>query len=140
MKVYYNFTQQTCIEITLYRTKPVTHVSICCLANPYNENHTHSRHFFQCPSEKPCTEEKRFPKKILDSSQLLSSSLNITQEGCEKLHRVQAQGSIVQGKERCYERIDAKIDQNRRFVARLKKSKSLFFCRLVDISKYTNAM
>ena len=79
-----------------------THVSICCLANPYDENHTHSSHFFQCPSEKPCTEEKRFPKKILDPPQLLSSSLNITQEGCEKLHRVQAQGSIVQGKERCY--------------------------------------
>ena len=63
-----------------------------------NENHTHSSHLFQCPSEKPCTEEKRFPNKILDYSQLLSSTLNITQEGCEKLQRVQAQGSVVPGK------------------------------------------
>ena len=31
-------------------------------------------------------------------SQLLSSTLNITQEGCEKLQRVQAQGSGVPGK------------------------------------------
>ena len=52
-------------------------------------------HLFQCPSEKPCAEEKRFPNKILDYSQLLSSTLNITQEGCEKLQRVQAQGSVV---------------------------------------------
>ena len=56
---------------------------------------THSSHLFQCPSKKPCTEEKRFPNKILDSSQLLSSTLNITQEGCEKLQRVKAQGSVV---------------------------------------------
>ena len=53
-------------------------------------------------STKPCTEEKRFPNKILDSSQLLSSTLNITQEGCEKLQRVQAQGSVVLRKERSY--------------------------------------
>ena len=33
-----------------------------------------------------------------------------------------------------------KIDQNRQFVARLKKSKSLFFCIVVDLSKSTNAM
>ena len=57
-----------------------------------------SSHLFQCPSEKPCAEEKRFPNKILDYSQLLSSTLNITQEGCEKLQRVQAQGSVVPGK------------------------------------------
>ena len=57
-----------------------------------------SSHLFQCPSEKPCAEEKRFPDKILDYSQLLSSTLNITQEGCEKLQRVQAQGSVVPGK------------------------------------------
>ena len=42
--------------------------------------------------------------------------------------------------ESCYERIHAKIDQNPQFVARLKKSKSLFFCIVVDLSKYTNAM
>ena len=48
--------------------------------------------------EKPCTEEKRFTNTILDYSQLLSSTLNITQEECEKLHRVQAQGSVVPGK------------------------------------------
>ena len=52
-------------------------------------------------STKPCTEEKRFPNKILDSSQLLSSTLNITQEGCEKLQRVH-KGALSQGKERSY--------------------------------------
>ena len=61
-----------------------------------------SSHLFQCPSEKPCAEEKRFPNKILDYSQLLSSTLNITQEGCEKLQRVQTQGSVVPIKERSY--------------------------------------
>ena len=57
-----------------------------------NENHTHSSHLFQCPSEKPCTEEKRFPNKILDPSQLLSSTLNITQ----------VKGALSWGKERSY--------------------------------------
>ena len=73
VKLYYNFTQWTCIEITLKRKKPVTRVSTSCLANSYNENRTHSSHLFQCPSERPCKEEKplRFPNKILDSSRLL---------------------------------------------------------------------
>ena len=87
-----------------------------------NENQTHSSHLFQCLSEKPyprceqrpfdlpryirasarrvekpCTKEKRFTNKILDYSQLLSSTLNIIQEGCEKLQRVQAQRSLVPG-------------------------------------------
>ena len=47
---------------------------------------TPATYLIQCPSENPWKEEKnlRFPNKILDSSQLLSSTLNITQEGCKE--------------------------------------------------------
>ena len=54
--------------------------------------------------------QKRFSNKILDYSQLLSSTLNITQEGCEKLQRVQAQGSVNSSKRR--PRINAAPIQN----------------------------
>ena len=52
-----------------------------------------------------------------------------------KIHEYPPSADDFEGKKRL-----AKIDQNRWFVARLKKSKSLFFCSLVDFSKYTNAM
>ena len=67
-----------------------------------NENHTHSSHLFQCPSEKPCTEEKRFSNKILDSPQPLSSTLNTTRRDVRNCNECKHKGELSQEKERSY--------------------------------------